>query len=359
MQPPEPQRGISYRDAGVDMDAGNELADRYLELMQSTFGPQVLRNDGGYAGLYRLRGIQGLFARHLTDPILVSSTDGVGTKLKIAFAMNRHDTVGIDLVAMSVNDILVQGAEPLFFLDYVGTGRIEKEVIFQVVKGIAEGCRQAGCALLGGETAELPGFYADGEYDLAGFAVGIVERKRLIDGSRVEKGDIILGLPSTGLHSNGYSLARKVLLEVGGLSLDRWIEELGCTLGEELLRPTRIYVRPILDVLRTYRVKNPVHALAHITGGGLVENVPRVLPPDVDAVFDRKAWPVPPIFDLIRRLGKVEPEEMDRVFNLGLGMVMVVSSFSMAAIRRRLKRLGQPSYIVGRIEKGEGRVRWA
>ncbi len=352
------KRGLDYKDAGVDIDAGNELARIFVSLMQSTYGPQVLRNDDGFGGLYRLKGVQGLFARKLTDPVLVSGTDGVGTKLKIAFALGRHDTIGIDLVAMSVNDILVQGAEPLFFLDYVSTGFVEKLVILDVVKGVAAGCREAGCALLGGETAELPGFYPEGEYDLAGFAVGIVERRRLIDGANIQPGDVILGLPSTGLHSNGYSLARKALLEVGKLKLEDRIDELGCTIGEELLRPTRIYVRPVLEVLRAYRVKKPVHGLAHITGGGLVDNIPRILPRDCDAELHPEAWPAPPVFALIARCGRVDAKEMRRVFNLGVGMVMIVSPVSAAAILGRLRRAGCPSHRVGRIVKGKGEVRW-
>jgi phosphoribosylformylglycinamidine cyclo-ligase len=350
--------GIRYRDAGVDIDAGNELAAAYGKLLRSTFTPAVLANDGGFAGLYRLRGVQGLFSRSLSDPVLVTGTDGVGTKLKIAFATGRHDTVGIDLVAMSVNDILVQGAEPLFFLDYVAVGKVDKGVVLDVVRGVSAGCREAGCALLGGETAELPGFYAAGEYDLAGFAVGIVERRRIIDGSAVRPGDVILGLPSTGLHSNGYSLARKVLLEHAGLALDAEVPELGCTLAEELLRPTAIYARPLLAVFRGYRWKKPVHGIVHVTGGGLVENTPRILPGDCDAVLDRGAWPEPPVFELIRRLGEVPEEEMARVFNLGLGMLLIVSEPHAAAIARRVERAGATCHRVGRIEPGSGAVRF-
>ncbi len=350
--------GIRYRDAGVDIDAGNELAEQYRQLLRSTFPPAVLANDGGFAGLYRLRGVQGLFSRSLSDPVLVSGADGVGTKLKIAFASGRHDTVGIDLVAMSVNDILVQGAEPLFFLDYVAIGTVEKRVVLDIVRGVTAGCREAGCALLGGETAEMPGLYAPGEYDLAGFAVGIVERRRIIDGSGIRPGDVVLGLPSTGLHSNGYSLARKVLLEHAGLALDAERPELGCTLAEELLRPTAIYARPLLAVFRGYRWKKPVHGIVHVTGGGLVENVPRILPQTCDAVLDRGAWPEPPVFDLIRRLGEVPEEEMQRVFNLGLGMLLIVSDAHAAAITRRLARTGTPCRRVGRIESGSGSVRF-
>lgn len=351
------KKGLTYKDAGVDIDAGNELVSDYLHHMRSTFGPQVLQNDGGFAGLFRLRGTPGLFERKISDPLLVSATDGVGTKLKIAFAMDKHDTVGIDLVAMSINDILVQGAEPLFFLDYVATAKVDKKVLSALVAGISEGCKQAGCALLGGETAELPGFYKKGEYDLAGFGVGVVERKKVIDGKDVEKGDVILGLPSSGLHSNGYSLARKALLEAGKLSLKTEIEELGCTLGEELLRPTKIYAADIVNILRKYKVKKPVKALAHITGGGLIENLPRVLPEKCDAEIDIKTWKTPEIFKLIAKCGKVAEKELYRVFNMGIGMVMVVSEASAKTITESLNKNGSGCIRIGRIVQGKGEVR--
>jgi len=352
------KKKLTYKDSGVDIDLGDDLADKYVSLMQSTYSPQVLRNDGGFGGLYRLKGLSGLFARKFTDPVLVSGTDGVGTKLKIAFAMNKHDTVGIDLVAMSVNDVLVQGAEPLFFLDYVGAGKLDKKVTLDVVKGVAEGCRQAGCALLGGETAELPGFYQEGEYDLAGFAVGIAEKKDLIDGKAIEEGDIILGLASSGLHSNGYSLARKALLEAGKLPLTKYIPELGKTIGEELLTPTRIYVKPIINVLRTYKKKRPVHGLVHITGGGIVGNVPRIVKSPFDAEIKLGSWNVPPIFNLIKEIGNVADEEMFRVFNMGIGMIMVVSEASARSINKRLKKLDVNAMIIGRIVKGNGAVKF-
>ncbi len=352
------KKGLTYRDAGVDIDTGNALAGEFLSLMQSTYTPQVVANDGGFGGLYSLKGVQGLFARRLTDPILVSGTDGVGTKLKIAFMVGKHDTVGIDLVAMSVNDVLVQGAEPLFFLDYAASGKIEQSVMLDIVKGVAAGCRQAGCALLGGETAELPGFYQDGEYDLAGFAVGIVERKRLLDGSAVSEGDVILGLPSSGLHSNGYSLARKALLDCGGMKITDTVAELGGTLGEELLRPTRIYVKPVLEVMRAYRRKRPVHALVHITGGGLLENIPRILPAGCDAEIFTGSWDVPPIFELIRTCGDVDVGEMRRVFNMGIGMVMIVAEVSANALVKRLKKAGCPAGRIGRIVRGKGKVKF-
>lgn len=353
------KKSLSYKDAGVDIDVANELEDGYLKHLRSTLTTGVIQNEGGYGGLFRLQGAPGLFARRWRDPVLVSGTDGVGTKLKIAFMMDRHDTVGIDLVAMSVNDILVQGAEPMFFLDYIGIGKADKRVLLEIVKGVSEGCRQAGCALLGGETAELPGFYAAGEYDLAGFAVGVVERKRLIDGSQVVPGDIILGLPSSGLHSNGYSLARRALLEEAGLALNEKRKDLGCTLGEELLRPTRIYVKPVLAAFGAYRVKRPIHALAHITGGGLVENVPRVLPKNCDARFDLGSWKVPPIFQLIQECGNVAEDEMYRVFNMGVGMVMVVSPPSVDTVLLNLKKAGCKARPVGEIVEGTGVVKFA
>ena len=350
------KKSLSYKDSGVDIDVANQLEDGYFKIIKSTFNPGVIRNDGGFGGLFRLQGAPGLFARRWRDPVLVSGTDGVGTKLKIAFMMNKHDTVGIDLVAMSVNDILVQGAEPMFFLDYVGIGKADKKALLDIVKGVADGCKQAGCALLGGETAELPGFYAKGEYDLAGFAVGVVERKRLIDGSQVEPGDIIIGLPSSGLHSNGYSLARKALLDSAKLKLGSKIAELGCTLGEELLKPTRIYVKPVLAAFTAYKVKRPIRALAHITGGGLIENVPRVLPSDCDAVFNLDSWEVPPIFRLIQKSGNVKDDEMFRVFNMGIGMTMIVTPSSVETVMEKLKRAGCKAKVVGRIAEGKGEV---
>ncbi|MFH0910549.1 MAG: phosphoribosylformylglycinamidine cyclo-ligase [Planctomycetota bacterium] len=354
-----PRKGLTYRDAGVDIDAGNDLARMYVRCIHSTLGPQVIPNDGGYAGLYRLRGAPGLFERKFSDPVLVSGTDGVGTKLKIAFALHRHDTVGIDLVAMNVNDILVQGAEPLFFLDYIATGKVEKEVLSAVVQGVAEGCRRAGCALLGGETAEMPGFYAEGEYDLAGFAVGVVERKRLLTGRTIGPGDRILGLASSGLHSNGYSLARKALLETGGLDLHAFQRALGSSLGEALLTPTRIYVQPVLSVLRGYRVKKAVKGIAHITGGGFLDNIPRILPPGCDAEIRVDRWKVPPIFDLIAHAGRIPKQELFRVFNMGIGMVMIVSPYSAQAIQARLRRQGEEVVEIGRIVRGKGEVRLA
>jgi len=322
----------------ADIEAGREFAQAIQAQLRSTYGPAVLENEYGFAGLYSIPGQVGLFARRCRNPVLVACTDGVGTKLKVAQMAGKHDTVGIDLVAMSVNDLLVTGAMPLFFLDYIATGRLKKATLVELVKGIAAGCRQADCALLGGETAEMPGFYRPGEYDMAGFAVGMVERARLVNGRRLcSPGDVILGVASSGLHSNGYSLVRKLFFEQEKMGVDDHVADLGCTLGEELLRPTRIYVRgvravleryrvkKVVAVLERYRVKKVVHAIAHITGGGLPENLPRVLGPRCVARIRKGGWPVPPVFALIQRLGGVKEDEMFRVFNMGIGLVLVVS----------------------------------
>jgi phosphoribosylformylglycinamidine cyclo-ligase len=333
----------TYRDAGVDIDEGDRLVDLIKPLASATMRPEVLAGIGGFGGLFALD------ARRYRDPVLVSGTDGVGTKLKLAFLTGRHDTVGIDLVAMSVNDVAVTGAEPLFFLDYFATGRLRAEEAAEVVKGIAEGCRQAGCALIGGETAELPGFYAEGEYDLAGFAVGVVERDRILDGHLVRPGDALLGVASTGLHSNGYSLARKVLLERHALS-DRPPELGGRTLADALLEPTRIYARDLLAL----QEKVPLHAVAHVTGGGLPGNAPRNLPDGTRAVIRAGTWTVPPIFGLIEREGGVARDEMFRTFNMGLGLVVALPAPSAAAARDLLAARGLESWVVGSVEAGRG-----
>ena len=333
----------TYRDAGVDIDEGDRLVDLIKPLARPTLRPEVLAGIGGFGGLFALD------TKKYRNPVLVSGTDGVGTKLKLAFMTGRHDTVGIDLVAMSVNDVAVTGAEPLFFLDYFATGRLRAEQAAQVVKGIAEGCRQAGCALIGGETAELPGFYKDGEYDLAGFAVGVVERDRILDGRGVVPGDALVGVASSGLHSNGYSLARKVLLERRALS-DRPAELAGRTLGEALLEPTRIYARDLLALLEEV----PLKAAAHITGGGLPGNVPRNLPDGTRAVIRGGTWDVPAIFGLIEREGAVPRDEMYRTFNMGLGLVLVLPLASAEAARAVLTRRGLASWMVGTVEAGTG-----
>ncbi len=336
---------LTYRAAGVDIDEGDRLVDLIAPVARTTHREGVLGGLGGFGGLFALA------PGRYREPVLVAGTDGVGTKLKVAFAAGRHDTVGIDLVAMSVNDVCVSGAEPLFFLDYYATSRLDASAAAKVVAGIAEGCRQAGCALLGGETAELPGFYAEGEYDLAGFAVGVVERSELIDGSRVQVGDAVIGLASTGLHSNGYSLARKILLgEAGAAALTEAPPELGGrTLGEVLLAPTRIYAKAIAAL----RASCDVRALAHVTGGGLPGNVPRVLPRGTRARLHPGRWPEPAVFGLLRRRGELDEGEMYRTFNMGLGLCAVVPAAEAPRAVAALDAIGQPAFRVGEIEAGE------
>ncbi len=334
----------TYRDAGVDIDAGDEFVDRIKPLVRSTFRPEVLTDLGGFGGLF------GLQASKYKEPVLVSGTDGVGTKLKIAFMMDKHDTVGIDLVAMCVNDIAVSGAEPLFFLDYFATGKLSVAKAQEVVAGIAEGCRQAGCALIGGETAEMPSFYPEGEYDLAGFAVGAVDRPKIIDGRHIVPGDVIIGLASSGLHSNGYSLARRVLFEQAKLSVTSRLAELDGFIGDVLLTPTRIYVKQILALLEQF----PIKGIAHITGGGITENLPRVFPKGVRAKIIRAAWPVPPIFDVMSRVGRIDREEMYRVFNMGIGLILVVPPDSTSDVLARAAALGDRGWPIGEIVSSSG-----
>jgi phosphoribosylformylglycinamidine cyclo-ligase len=334
---------LTYRDAGVDMDEGDRLVELIKPYARPTLRPEVLAGIGGFGGLFALD------VKKFREPVLVSGTDGVGTKLKVAFAADRHGTIGQDLVAMCVNDVAVVGAEPLFFLDYFATGKLSAEQGAEVVKGIAEGCRLAGCALIGGETAELPGFYAQGEYDLAGFAVGCVERSRIVDGKSVAPGDLVLGIASSGLHSNGYSLARKALLERH--PLDARLEGLGGkTLADALLEPTRIYAKDVLALLE----KVAVRSFAHITGGGLPGNVPRNLPEGTRAVLDERRWPRPAIFDVVEREGQVPHDEMVRTFNMGLGLVAVVSPADEEAAHAALRARGLEAWTVGTIEKGTG-----
>ncbi|AEG15276.1 phosphoribosylformylglycinamidine cyclo-ligase [Desulfofundulus kuznetsovii DSM 6115] len=344
----EKKKGLTYADAGVDIAAGNRAVELIRDSVRSTFRSEVLTEIGGFGGLFALD------TSRYRHPVLVSGTDGVGTKLKIAMLMDRHDTIGIDAVAMCVNDILVQGAEPLFFLDYLAVGKLVPEKVAAIVSGVAAGCRQAGCALIGGETAEMPGFYGPGEYDLAGFVVGVVERERIIDGSSIRPGDRLVGLPSSGLHSNGYSLARRVLLEVAGYGVDTYQEDLGRTVGEEMLEPTRIYARTVLPLLEQFDIRG----MAHITGGGLTENIPRILPPSTAAVLERRSWPVPPVFSLIQSIGRVAEEEMLRTFNMGLGLVMVVPAEQTDALLTHLSQLGEKAYLVGEIAGGEREVKY-
>jgi phosphoribosylformylglycinamidine cyclo-ligase len=334
---------LTYRDAGVDIDEGDRLVELIKPYARPTLRPEVLAGIGGFGGLFALD------VKKYREPVLVSGTDGVGTKLKIAFAADRHGTIGQDLVAMCVNDVAVVGAEPLFFLDYFATGKLSAEQGAEVVKGIAEGCRLAGCALIGGETAELPGFYAKGEYDLAGFAVGVVERSRIVDGRAVTPGDLVLGIAASGVHSNGYSLARKALLEKH--PLDARLEGLGGkTLADALLEPTRIYAKDVLAVLEQV----PVRSFAHITGGGLPGNVPRNLPDGTRAVLEERRWPRPAIFDVIEREGQVSRDEMYRTFNMGLGLVAVVAPKDEAAALAVLRGRGLEAWTVGTIERGTG-----
>jgi phosphoribosylformylglycinamidine cyclo-ligase len=343
----------AYKEAGVDMEAAAAFAEEIQHHLRRTYGPRVVDMPRGFAGLFRLDHDQKLFARNYRDPVLAACANGVGTKLKIAFMMKKHDTVGIDLVAMNVNDLIVRGAEPLFFLDYVGTSSLKPETMCDVVAGVSAGCIEAECALLGGETAEMPGFYADGEYDLAGFAVGVTERDRVISKDGAEIGDRLIGLASSGLHANGYALVRKVFFEHAGMGVDDYVEELGGTLGRELLRPTRIYVRSVLNVLRHYKVKVVVHGIAHITGGGLVENIPRVLGEGRAARIRKGSWPIPPIFPLIQKTGNIDEEEMYQVFNMGIGMVLIVSEYYAGAVMKRLRRFGIEPYPIGEVTSGK------
>ncbi|MFF2877922.1 phosphoribosylformylglycinamidine cyclo-ligase [Gottfriedia sp. NPDC057991] len=334
----------AYKQAGVDIEAGYEAVNRMKKHVQKTMRQEVLGGLGGFGGMFDLSKF------NLKEPVLVSGTDGVGTKLKLAFQMDRHDTIGIDAVAMCVNDIVVQGAEPLFFLDYLAVGKAVPERIEQIVKGVSDGCVQAGCALVGGETAEMPGMYPEDEYDVAGFAVGIADKSKLVTGQNIKEGDILLGISSNGIHSNGYSLVRKVLLEKGGLTLDQHIDKLGHTLGEELLRPTKIYVKPILNVLKKFEVKG----MAHITGGGFIENIPRMLPEGIGAEIDYGSWPIQPIFDLLEEIGELKREEMFNIFNMGIGMVLAISEENLHDTIKLLEEDGEKVFIIGRTKAGEG-----
>ena len=328
---------MSYYKAGVDIDAGNRLVENIKPHVKCTLRPEVLNGIGGFGALFEI-------SKNYKNPVLVSSTDGVGTKLKLAFKFGKHDRIGIDLVAMSVNDILVQGAEPLFFLDYFACGRLDVDIATRVVKGIALGCEQAGCALIGGETAEMPGMYSENEYDLAGFTVGVVEKDRIINGQSVTEGDAVLGLASSGAHSNGYSLIRKILEERHtnmSANLD------GKVLMDIIMEPTRIYVKPVLDLLKHF----PVKGMAHITGGGLVENIPRVLPDDLTAVLKRSAWDMPELFSWLQQQGKIADFEMYRVFNCGIGMVLIISNEYIEAVMNTLRNAGEVVWHIGTTRK--------
>ncbi len=349
----------TYKDAGLDLDLYAQAMARLPGLMVRTQSPRVLPLPGGFAGLFQLDFTSPLFARKYENPVLVSCTDGVGTKLKVAKLAGRHDTVGIDLVAMSVNDALCCGAEPLFFLDYVAMSKDDPPLLEQIVSGITTGCLASDCALLGGETAIMPDLYAPGDYDLAGFCVGVVERYRVIDGRAIAAGDVVLGLPSSGLHSNGYSLVRKVVFEQARLAADDYIDELSGTVGDTLLTPTRIYVQPIRKILAHYKVKGVVHGIAHITGGGLLENLSRILPEGVRAIIQRDSWPVPAVFPWLAKLGDIEADEMARVFNMGLGLVLVVSAFYADSIAQQLAQQGMECFTIGHVAAGTREAVWA
>ena len=378
------KKGLTYATAGVQLEAKDRFTESLTSIMRRTHGPRVIPNPGGFAGLFRLDFNSRLFAKNYKDPVLVACADGVGTKLKLAAAINKYDTIGIDLVAMNVNDMIVQGAEPLFFLDYIAVPKVDAAMLTDIVKGVAEGCKQSGCALLGGETAEMPDVYTPPEFDLAGFAVGVVELNRAVGaagnggkrggGERVEKGDVVLGLSSSGIHSNGYSLVRKIV-DAARLDLNKVYPELAhapahgkrrkpaangraLPLGEVLLTPTRIYVDSIVKLLRAYRVKKVITGMAHITGSGMEGNLCRALHKKVDAVVHRGSWPIPPVFTFLQKHGNVDTEEMYRVFNMGIGYCVIVRPAFADSIKERLERLGESVHVIGEIVKGKGDVRW-
>ncbi len=333
----------SYKEAGVDISLANQIVEKIKPLIGKTSIPGVLGGIGGFGGLFSLA------EQKYKEPVLVSSTDGVGTKLKIAFALNKHDTIGMDLVAMSVNDIITCGAKPLFFLDYISIGKLSEQVVVELIKGVTEGCKMADCALLGGETAEMPGFYAKGEYDLAGFAVGVVEKSQIIDGKKIKEGDAVIGIASNGLHSNGFSLVRKVLFESKKYKMSDKMPFLEESLGEELLKPTSIYVSPVLHLLEKYKILG----IAHITGGGIVENIPRILPEGVSVRIDQESWPKPSIFTFLQKEGEISDGEMYRTFNMGIGMVLIVSPSDASKVMDELKMARYDSYLIGKVIKRE------
>jgi len=340
---------VSYADAGVDISSGDRAKQRIKYLAQRTFGKQVLSEIGGFGGLFRLD------TARIAAPVLVSSADGVGTKLKIAFEMGVHHTVGADLVNHCVNDIAIQGATPLFFLDYLATGRLDEGIIETVVTGLADACKANGCALIGGETAQMPGFYADGEYDLAGFIVGVVDKEKLITGAKIKAGDVLIGFPSTGLHTNGYSLARKLFFEVAGYKPDHYVSAIKDKAGAALMKVHRSY----LPVIKKLTAGEYTNGMAHITGGGITENLPRILPKSVSAIIDTGSWPVPPIFEHLQALGSVEPEEMRRTFNLGIGLIAVIPADRFTRAKAMLDRAGEKFHVIGRAVKGDRKVIYA
>jgi len=344
-------KSLTYADAGVDIDKAGKMVDKIKKIAQQTSRSGVIGEIGGFGGLFSLN------IGDMESPVLVSSTDGVGTKINIAFMMSKHDTIGIDLVAMSVNDIIVQGAKPLYFLDYLSMGRLEEGIAIDVIAGIGEGCRRAGCALIGGETAEMPGFYKDGEYDLAGFAVGVVENSKIIDGSGIRVGDQLIGISSSGLHSNGYSLVRKICFDILKLKIDAHIPELGKTIGEELLTPTRIYTQTIHSVIKDL----PVLGLAHITGGGITDNIIRVIPEQCGIVMQKHSWDVPPVFTYLEQAGNISEREMMRTFNNGIGLIAVVHEKDAQEVLDRLIAMKEKAFIIGEIvecKEADDRVQW-
>jgi len=345
------QRRISYKSAGVNIEAGNQFVKRIRPLVKKTYRPEVLTDIGGFGGLFSFD------AKKYKKPVLVSSTDGVGTKLKVAFMLGKHDTVGIDLVAMGVNDIVVHGAEPLFFLDYLATGKLSLKVSAQIIEGVVKGCLEAGCALIGGETAEMPSFYGEGEYDLAGFVVGVVERGRVIDGSAISPGDQLIGLSSSGLHSNGFSLVRKIIFEHLNLKPKDRPVGFSRTIGEELLTPTRIYVRPILQLLPKFSIRG----MAHITGGGITDNLPRMIPQGCQAVIWNGSWPIPPIFPFLQKAGNITEREMLRTFNNGIGLILAVPYPEAGKVLNHLQTMGEKAFQIGEIiqaPRNKGKIRY-
>lgn len=339
-------KGITYKSAGVDVEAGYEAVKLMKEHTKRTEVPGVIGGIGSFGGFFEID------AEKYKRPVLVSGTDGVGTKLQIAFMAGVHDTIGIDCVAMCVNDIACHGAKPLYFLDYIGTGVLEPKAAADIVKGVCDGCVEAGCALIGGETAEMPGFYKKGEYDVAGFAVGIVDKDSIINGSKVSEGDAIIGIASSGIHSNGYSLVRKLFFDINNFKMDSTFEELDCTLGEELLKPTRIYVRMIHELIESFEIKG----IAHITGGGFIENIPRTIPQGLKAKVHLGSYPVPPIFNIMQRLGNIEQNEMFNTFNMGIGLVMIVDSKDTDKVMSALHAMQEKAYVIGTIVRGEGGI---
>lgn len=339
------EKKLTYRGAGVDIDAGNLSVKLIKDSVKATYRPEVLGDLGGFGGLFAM-------STKYKEPVLVSGTDGVGTKLRLAFILDKHDSIGQDAVAMCVNDILVQGAEPLFFLDYLAVGKLEPEQVADVVKGVANACKESGCALIGGETAEMAGFYAEGEYDIAGFAVGAVEKSKIITSEKVKAGDVILGLPSSGVHSNGYSLVRKIVFDVKGFKGDEYIDELGKTIGEELLTPTRLYPKSCLPLIEKF----DIHGMVHVTGGGYYENIPRALPEDMGAEIDATSWPVPPIFNLLKEWGNVDWHEMYRTFNMGIGMIIIASADEAEKIKADLQARNEAVYEIGKVTQGSHEV---